>query len=105
MVKPLTPKEAVKAKLDMIPDFVIEAFNSCIVKNMGVYGTSKFKLCEVIEQILNTPNVNTTRQELVDNKWLDVEKIYRDNGWKVIYDSPDIDEDYEPYFIFSEKSL
>ena len=107
MTKVITPKEALKAKLEAIPDFVIEAFNTIIVRNLDAYGRSSFKVHEVVELILNSSSKDNgfSRQEIYTNKWLDIEKIYREQGWKVEYDQPGYNEDYDAYYTFSEKSL
>jgi hypothetical protein len=42
-----------------------------------------------------------TRDEIFDNHWMDVEALYRENGWGVKYDRPAYNEDYEPMFIFT----
>lgn len=36
-------------------------------------------------------------------QYLDVEDIYRKEGWKVVYDKPAYCETYEPTFTFSKK--
>ena len=44
------------------------------------------------------------RQDIFDNHWLDVEDLYRKNGWKVDYDKPGYNESYNAYFVFSAKT-
>lgn len=82
-VKPITPAEVVDKKKDILPSFVIEAFNEIIAKNYSG-NSSKFKQDDVIEAILNKMpfdegciNQRTVnRQGIFDNHWLDVEDIY-----------------------------
>lgn len=45
-----------------------------------------------------------TKDEIFDNHWLDIEDIYREQGWKVKYDKPGYNEEsFKPYFEFSVK--
>ena len=41
------------------------------------------------------------RKEIYDKNWLDVEDVYESAGWKVEYDKPGYNENYEPTFTFS----
>ena len=34
---------------------------------------------------------------------MDFEALYRESGWKVSYDSPAYDENYDAYFTFEPK--
>ena len=107
MIKPLTPKEAKKTKLEVIPDFVIQAFNELIVKNLNSYGSSSFKQKDLVDIIMKSSSQDNgfTRDDVYSNHWLDVENLYRDLGWNVQYDKPGYNENYEAFFEFSEKSL
>lgn len=100
-VKPISPDEVVAKKATLIPDEVIEAFNEMIAEHM-TGGYSKFKQSKVVDRILTKmPGMN--RGTLYDNHWLDVEDVYRAEGWKVEYDKPGYCETYEATFEFSRK--
>lgn len=43
------------------------------------------------------------RQEIFDNCWLDVEDIFEEVGWKVVYDKPGYNESYPANFEFTKK--
>ena len=43
------------------------------------------------------------RADVFSNHWLDVEDIYREQGWNVEYDKPTYNETYDAYFVFSVK--
>lgn len=98
-IKPITPAEVTSAKLSKIPDEVIKAFNDLIVTEWDGY-------CSVIRQdeiiALVTARLKVKRQTVFDNKWLDVEDIFRQAGWKVEYDKPGYNETYEATFTFSK---
>ncbi len=94
-VRPLKPSEIVEAKKESIPDQVFEAFNELIAENWRG-SSATFRLSEV--------------HKLVNKKlggcklgWLDVEPVYRKQGWKVDYDAPGYNESYPATFTFSKK--
>lgn len=97
MVKPISPGEVTIAKKQMIPDGVIEAFNQTIAKHFNGRSAS-FKQEEVLNLI--TTKMGVDRAHVFSEKWLDVEDIYRAEGWKVKYDSPAYCESYPATFEF-----
>jgi hypothetical protein len=106
MEKPVRPEEVVALKKAQFPDFVLEAFNAVIAKHYNC-GYSSFRQDEVITEIISRmpsmgDNINV-RQHIFDNHWLDVEDIYRKEGWKVEYDSPAYCESYPATFTFRKK--
>jgi len=100
-MKPISPNEMNVRKLEVIPECVIEAFNYLIaLKWTGGY--AKFKQDEVVDRILSKQPEGFNRQTIYDQHWLDVEDIYRAEGWKVTYDKPAYCESYAPTFEFSK---
>ncbi len=104
--RPITPDQALKAKINAIPSFVIEAVNELLAKRFsGVSCTIKQK--EVIEKAeeigmaRGTIPGHASRQTFFNEHWLDFEPLFRDAGWKVEYDKPGWDESYEPFWKFS----
>lgn len=99
MVKPISPDECRKLN---IPDEVIESFNELIQEKFR--GKSATVLQdEVIERILSKFNHYIGRQEIYDNCWLDVEDLFGEAGWKVVYDKPGYNESYPAKFEFTKK--
>jgi len=101
---PLSPSEVVEAKVSSIPAFVFDAFNAVIAKKFNG-NSATVKRDDVIAIILaNAPDgeVTLTRKKIFDEHWLDVEDAYRKVGWKVTYDKPGHNEDYEAYFVFKK---
>jgi hypothetical protein len=92
MVKPITPDNVVEKKEQIMPDFVIEAFNTVIAKNY-THGSARFNKDEAIDAIVKASQSSVTRQKIFDEKWLDIEDIYQQAGWKVSYDD---------YYIFKK---
>lgn len=98
MIKPISPKEAIKKKV--FPDEVIAAFNKMILENLKK-DRSVVKVDEVVNEIVSTSNFK--RNELFDKGYLDIEALYRKEGWSVEYNSPDRDENFDSYFVFESK--
>lgn len=110
-VQPIKPNEVAALKVNLIPDYVIEAFNQMIAENYKVPSKSATVYQDaVVKRILElspkefveslTP---ITRQLIFDKGWLDIEEIFRSAGWDVKYDKPSYDESYEAYFKFTAK--
>jgi hypothetical protein len=106
--KVVTPKEIKKNKSkeikSEIPDFVFQIFNELI--SMKYKGDKEIIILqdEVIDLILQH-DTSIERQDIFENKWLDVEASYRNVGWKVEYEKPIAwgGEDFEAHFVFSFK--
>lgn len=99
MIKPFSPKEARDACDSKIPDFVIQAFNELIAENLGGR-YSEFTQSEVEARIKRLK----PKDMKFDIRWLDVEPLFRKQGWSVTYDKPGYCESYEPSFKFTAKS-
>jgi len=92
-MKPISPKEAQDYKNRNIPSEVIEAFNELISENFnGV--SSKVSQKEVVERI------KSKLKSDFKNSYLDVEPLFEEHGWKVIYDRPGYNETYDATFEF-----
>lgn len=105
-VKPITPQEASAKFVDLLPDFVIEAFNELISERIGTGRRCKILQDETIDRILKKAEetgVDLGRQTIFDRHYLDIEKAYESAGWKVSYDKPGYNESYEAFFEFSHK--
>jgi hypothetical protein len=100
MIKPISPDDVVAVKEHIIPDYVFEAFNYLIAKNFknekSVVGQS-----DVINHILKLKN-DIDKNYIFNNHLLDVEDIYRKEGWNVVYDKPAYCETYEATFTFTK---
>lgn len=102
-MKPIKPEEILKLKETILPDQVIEAVNEIIAENYN-NGTSSFFQKDLIAKIISKmKDDKITDSDVFKNKWLNIESIYRNNGWKVSYDKPGYNESYEPSFTFTAK--
>jgi hypothetical protein len=101
VVLPITPQEILDDLPNIIPSFVFEAVNNLLKKKFRGDSVDIIQddIMDEIDRLQNT----YSRQEIFDNKWMDFEKVYRDNGWKVEYDKPGYNENYRAYFRFSMK--
>lgn len=99
--KPITPEQAKEKFTKRIPDIIIDAINELIVEHYSPIKRSAIvKQDEILDRISDT----YSRRTVFDNNWLDIEDIYREQGWRVRYESPSYgDSDFDAYFEFSEK--
>lgn len=101
-IKPIRPEDANAEKLKDIPDAVFEVFNNQIVRNLSAGGRRAVVYQDVVVNLLEEGH-NMNRGEIYKNGWLDVEPLYREAGWKVVYDKPAYNETYRAHFIFSKE--
>lgn len=110
-VKPIGPEDVARAKTQTFPDEVIEAFNELIAAGY-TGGRSAVRQEDAVNLIMdkmdakNTPPIGSghrkhLRNEIFAKGWLNVEEIYRAQGWKVVYDKPGFNESYPATFEFS----
>ena len=98
-VKPITPNGARKKAEETIPDQVIEAFNELISENIGNSSYVTILQKDAIKRIKEKmPEIST--DTIFAKRWLDIEQIFRKQGWKVEYDKPAYCETYEANWTF-----
>lgn len=98
-ISALKPDDVVLAKKVSMPDDVIQVFNDEIARKFN--GRYAHVLQKDVVAALVAKGYN--RAEIFHMGWLDVEDIYRAEGWKVSYDKPGWNEFYDASFEF-EKS-
>lgn len=98
-IRPVRPEEVVDLQKKLIPPEVIETFNRFIGSTV-LNGRAVVKQREVVDALAEK---GLDRSAIYDNGWLNVEDIYRDAGWKVVYDKPGYNESYPPTFTFTAK--
>ena len=101
LVAPITPQEILDDLPNIIPSFVFEAVNK-LLKQKFRGSSVTIKQDEILQEIEKLQKTYT-RQEIYGNKWMDFEKVYRDNGWSVEYDKPGYNENYDAFILFSQK--
>lgn len=56
----------------------------------------------VLELIAASPAL-VNRGDVFAQHWLDIEDVYRAEGWIVDYDKPAYNQSYRAYFVFKKK--
>ena len=106
-MKVYTPEDVMNKRNEMIPDFVITAFNDLLTENYQEDETIMFAYIEqedVIRKILEYSKDDELTREIIFKKhYLDIENLYRNNGWEVDYKKPMADEYFKAYFVFKSK--
>lgn len=100
-VKPISPSEIIENLDKIIPPVVIEAVNNLLSKWFRG-GQLIIMQVDIVNEIKRLDNT-ITNKEIFDNKWLNFEVLYKQNGWSVIYDKPGYNENYAERFIFKMK--
>lgn len=106
MPGPITPDEVVAHKAAVvIPEKVFDAFNELIAQHWNGRDAT-FKKNDVVDLILAkyAESESVTMNSIYGNNWLDVEPIYREAGWDVVYDRPGYNESYDAKYIFKRAS-
>jgi hypothetical protein len=100
--KPITPDEISDVREKELPNFVIDSFNKAILEKYN--GSEAVVLQDrVIEIMKELCSDLMSREEIFSKRYLDVEDIYRKNGWIVEYDKPGFNESYPATFKFKKK--
>jgi hypothetical protein len=99
-VRPISPCY-LKDKLPPIPNEVISAFNELIIMNYckGVARVNREAAIRMIIKKLFP--MEMIRDKIFIHGWLNIESYFRKSGWKVSYDRPGYNENYDPVFIFT----
>lgn len=101
-IKPISPGEIVEAKPRFIPPQVIQIFNDQIAKEFS-NGYSRVYQDKIVSSIMESMDVS--RNSIFLERWLNIEELYRNQGWKVSYYKPAYNESGEAYWTFEvEKS-
>ena len=98
-IRPITPAQVVKEKSECIPPIIIDVFNKLITRKF-TNGSARVTQDEAIQAI--TARMDVSRHQLFESGWLNIEEIYREQGWLVQYIRPDYTESFPAYFTFKE---
>ena len=94
-------EERKEKKLKEIPSKIIEVVNNLIVENWNVSLNSAIIVQDALVNVLVNEGFN--KNEIFNNKWLDFEDLYRQNGWNVYYYKPPYYDPSSPTFTFTKK--
>ena len=96
-VRPISPDEVTGLQRELIPPEVIEIFNRFIGRTI-LNGHATIRQDDVVKALVES---GLDKRAIFDNGWLNIEEIYREAGWEVVYDSPAYNESYPPTFKFT----
>ena len=98
MVQPISPENVKEA---LLPDEVIEVFNELIQEHWNGHNARilQSKAADIISK-----RMKLSQYDIYERRYLDIEQVYRDAGWKVKYDKPGYNETYEATFTFSRNA-
>jgi len=100
MTKPFTPRDAVAAHAETIPDLVIDVVNGLLAEESR--GTSR-RITFTSKEVSKRIKALLPDHVKFEDRWLDFEGVYRRYGWKVSYDGPGYNESYDGFYIFEKK--
>jgi len=95
-----------------IPGFVIDAVNELLLKKLSSSGSATLFKNEVVGRIINSPAFKSAhptmdpreaKNFLFEQKWLDFEPVFRNQGWRVDTKWPAFNETYEGRWVFEAK--
>lgn len=96
---PVSPDEIGAIRHAVIPERVFDMFNELINRNWDGRKSIVYKRI-IMEKILE--GTTLSREKVYSNGWLEIDDLYREKGWIVIYNKPSYNEFYEPYWTFSK---
>lgn len=104
-IKPISPSDI--NIVNRIPSYVIQAVNE-LIKKYYIGKAFTINQDELIAKIIPL-SLNESTCETIDKKtifdkgYLDIEAIYNQCGWHVVYEKPYGDESFDAYFKFTPK--
>lgn len=98
-VNPVRPEEVAVLKQEVLPSDVIKAFNELIAEKYAG-GCCVIKMKDAIARIHHYLDVS--RDEIFAKGYLDIEELYGKYGWKVTFDKPAYNENYDAYYTFEK---
>lgn len=101
MTKPITPDQVSETKAKCFPPAVFEAFNEMIASKFT--GGRAVVYQEDVLALILKKDKSLNNAVIFSNGWLNIEEVYRDAGWSVVYDKPAYFENYRASFTFSRK--
>jgi hypothetical protein len=100
--KPFTPAQAKAEKVNTIPWMIIEATNQLLAEKHSNY--IRIDVDEIIKRAISLDTTNKLkRADIFKNHWMDIEDVYRAQGWSVSHDSSDYTDSHSySYFTFKK---
>lgn len=100
MADPYSPTQAMSAQMEkMAASKVVEIINTLLAERVASPPII-IKKWEVVEMLLDA---GILMDDIYTKHMLDIEPLYREQGWEVIYDKPSYSESYLAYWSFEPK--
>lgn len=96
-VKALTPAEVVAARVENFDEVVIEVVNELLLKAFS-RGQAVLKQNAVVTALMER---GYSREKIFSENLLDFEGAFLAAGWRVWYDRPGYNENYEAFWTFT----
>lgn len=96
-MEPIRPHEVKEKQIKSIPPEVIKVFNDLIVKHYNGR-SAMIKQDEALSKVMEALSLSSN--QVFENKLLDVEDVFRQAGWSVVYDKPGYNESYNAFWTF-----
>lgn len=97
--RPIMPSEVVNHKYRNVPEIVFNIFNEQIASAWD--GRKAIVRQDSVVRAL-TATEKYTREDIFCKHMLDIDEIYRQEGWKVEYDKPGHGETYGAFWTFTK---
>lgn len=110
MTGPMSPKEIVKFKAEITPEFVYQAINELLAETINPQGTASFFFRAAVTQISEAMDSVDEfkgldfgeRKRIIEERgWLNIENAYRAKGWEVKTDRTD--DTGAGFFVFTPR--
>jgi len=101
MSGPMRPKELLAMKRSQIPEAVFDAFNKLIASNWDGCKAIILK-SEAVDAL--TKALGVENSEIYRLGYLEIDDLYRREGWLVEYDKPAYNENYQASWTFQMES-
>lgn len=93
-VNPVRPDELVPANERQIPDVVFDVFNAHLTRGSAKASTGiRIEEEDIVRELVKR---GLKKADIFGKKWLQVEPIYRQAGWEVVYSRPNLAYEYFP---------
>ncbi len=99
----ITPDKIQMKARKKIPQHIIDAVNEMITAEWD--GRHAIFTQDDLMELVLKKSAKPTKQEIYDGKLFDFEYVFRREGWVVVYDKPNYNEDYNANFTFSKDEL
>ena len=99
MIKPITPQDIASYKEETFPPEVFKAWNELIASEFNGSSATIF-LSRAKSHLQAYLSIHDIRY---DQKYLDIEDVYRNFGWNVSYVNAAYNDAFESYYEFEPK--